>query len=426
DDNVDFENFHYWVSIIVPVLFGFISIVGFVGNLMVIVSVIANRQMRHTTNLLIIHLAIADLLFIVFCVPFTAVSYAIPWPFGRVWCQIYQYMILVTAITSVYTLVLMSLDRFLAVCYPIQSIHIRTQRNTLIAIWLLTGIIMASLLPVVENFSVVNFSSLMCLDTRMRLDLDYAKTFHLCFFILGYAIPLGLVCLLYGLMLRRLVHGGNAKSGRIRKSNNDSKKRVTRLVVVVVSVFALCWLPVHVIFLVQSFSRQQKNDEDEELPIVSIKIAFQCLAYLNSCVNPVLYAFLSEQFRKSFMRFFGNCCPQHEVIRPQQSKKKQSEKQAERTVLQMGDGKKNDAMQMNDLNDLNNANNVSNENNGNKNVMAGSTETLLKDQEKLLEKNEKVEVVGALNSEPALEGAVENNVVAVAVADDENNIEKEI
>lgn len=78
-----------YLSLAVPVLFGVISVVGFVGNLMVIGSVLLNRQMRHTTNLLIIHLALADLLFIVFCVPFTAVSYVITvWPFGDVWCKV--------------------------------------------------------------------------------------------------------------------------------------------------------------------------------------------------------------------------------------------------------------------------------------------------------------------------------------------------
>jgi len=82
----------------------------------VVLVVAANQQMRSTTNNLIINLAVADLLFIVFCVPFTGTDYVLPfWPFGNVWCKIVQYLIVVTAYVSVYTLVLMSLDRFLAV-----------------------------------------------------------------------------------------------------------------------------------------------------------------------------------------------------------------------------------------------------------------------------------------------------------------------
>lgn len=113
--------------------------------------------MRSTTNLLIINLACADILFVFFCVPFTASDYVLPtWPFGSFWCKIVshevmkhpwnfntitpslslppspaqvQYMIVVTCHASVYTLVLMSLDRFLAVVHPIASMSIRTERN---------------------------------------------------------------------------------------------------------------------------------------------------------------------------------------------------------------------------------------------------------------------------------------------------------
>jgi allatostatin receptor len=97
----------------------------FVLTFQVVLVVSANQQMRSTTNLLIINLAVADLLFIVFCVPFTATDYVLPfWPFGEIWCKIVQYLIVVTAYASVYTLVLMSLDRFLAVVHPITSMSV--------------------------------------------------------------------------------------------------------------------------------------------------------------------------------------------------------------------------------------------------------------------------------------------------------------
>lgn len=50
--------------------------------------VAANQQMRSTTNLLIINLAAADIMFVIFCVPFTAADYVLPeWPFGDMWCK---------------------------------------------------------------------------------------------------------------------------------------------------------------------------------------------------------------------------------------------------------------------------------------------------------------------------------------------------
>jgi allatostatin receptor len=136
------------VSFVVPVLFGIIFIVGLFGNALVVIVVASNQQMRNTTNLLIINLAIADLLFIIFCVPFTATDYILSyWPFGVTWCKMVQYLIIVTAYASVNTLVLMSFDRFLAVVYPVASISIRTEQNTLMAIAITWIIILISCLP---------------------------------------------------------------------------------------------------------------------------------------------------------------------------------------------------------------------------------------------------------------------------------------
>lgn len=132
----DFEEVEKIVGIVVPIIFGIIVVVGLFGNALVVIVVLFNPQMRSTTNILIINLAIADLLFIVFCVPFTAWDYAfLFWPFGDIWCRIVQYLIVVCALASIYTLVLMSLDRFLAVVHPITSISIRTPRYAYWAIF---------------------------------------------------------------------------------------------------------------------------------------------------------------------------------------------------------------------------------------------------------------------------------------------------
>lgn len=146
------------VQSLVPVFFGFIGITGLLGNALVVLVVLSNQNMRSTTNLLIINLAMADLLFVVFCVPFTGSDYVLDeWPYGDVWCRIVQYLIVVTAHASIYTLVLMSLDRYLAVVHPIASMVIRTETHTMRAIIVLWVIILTSAIPVLyihgENVS---------------------------------------------------------------------------------------------------------------------------------------------------------------------------------------------------------------------------------------------------------------------------------
>ena len=75
-------------------------------------------------------MAIADLLFVLLCLPPTALSYVGDWPTGDTGCKLNQYLIHVAMYVSIYTLVLLSFDRYLAVVYPVESISWRTGRNT--------------------------------------------------------------------------------------------------------------------------------------------------------------------------------------------------------------------------------------------------------------------------------------------------------
>ncbi|XP_064606598.1 allatostatin-A receptor-like [Liolophura sinensis] len=305
---IDEKNFERLVRIIIPTIFGFITVVGFVGNLLVILVVVSNQQMRSTTNILIVSLAVADFLFIVFCVPFTATSYVMPvWPFGNIWCKFSQYMMYVCAYTSVYTLVLMSLDRYLAVVHAIRSMTLRTEKNTYILVFIVWAIVLVTNIPLLFEFRVrsypyYNQNRSACVNFRHMNDStgQSAKLFHGFFFGFGYLIPLVIVCVLYGFMLKRLLYGvvpgGNQSAESMR-----AKKRVTRMVVIVVAIFAFCWLPIQIIFFVHYYGVHSEN-----ALFVGVQMASNCLAYMNSCMNPILYAFLSENFRKSFRKLL--CC----------------------------------------------------------------------------------------------------------------------
>lgn len=301
------------VSIAVPVIFAIIIVVGLIGNALVVLVVAANQQMRSTTNLLIINLAVADLLFIVFCVPFTGTDYALPfWPFGHLWCKIVQYLIVVTSMASVYTLVLMSLDRFLAVVYPISSMTVRTERNASIAIFFMWLVILVASVPAFLFHGVVSYNHgelehshcvFLEADPQFRPDGYNQASFRIIFFLAAYVVPLLTIVALYLLMLTRLWHGV-APGGRVSADSRRGKKRVTRMVVVVVAIFATCWAPIQIILVLKSVERYDINGWTLVLQIVS-----QVLAYMNSCVNPILYAFLSDNFRKAFRKVV--CGAQH-------------------------------------------------------------------------------------------------------------------
>ncbi|XP_067216592.1 allatostatin-A receptor-like isoform X3 [Linepithema humile] len=266
------------VMVVVPLFFGMIGILGLAGNSLVVVVVAANAGMRSTTNILIINLAVADLLFVIFCIPFTATDFVLPyWPFGNVWCKIVQYLIIVTAYASVYTLVLMSLDRYLAVVHPIASMSWRTEHHAILAICVAWVLILALSTPALVIHGEIHYLFQEIEDVTLTKNLTACR------------------------IIAQLWRGT-----RVSAESRRGRKRVTRLVFVVVGVFAACWCPLQVILVIKSLDIYPLTTAT-----IMVQIASHILAYMNSCVNPFLYAFLSDNFRKAFWKLIY-CRPRAE------------------------------------------------------------------------------------------------------------------
>ena len=108
-----------------------------------------------------------------------------------------------------------------------------------------------------------------------------------CFAVFGLIVPLIIIAILYGLIIRVLRQ--NSKGKQVAKG----KKRVTKMVSAVISSFVICWTPMQ-IYLLYTHHNQVT---------ISFAIISQSLVYISSCVNPILYAFLSEPFRQAFKQF---------------------------------------------------------------------------------------------------------------------------
>ncbi|XP_029312545.1 galanin receptor type 2 [Cottoperca gobio] len=101
-------------SVVISLGFSVIFLVGTVGNSLVLAVLFRNGQMdTKTTNLFILNLGIADLCFIVFCVPFQATIYTLDeWVFGPVVCKVVHFIIFLTMYASIFTLTAVSMDSF--------------------------------------------------------------------------------------------------------------------------------------------------------------------------------------------------------------------------------------------------------------------------------------------------------------------------
>ena len=103
-------------GILVPIIFSMIFVVGVTGNALVIAVLtrVFKRESQglNTTNRFILNLAVADLLFLFFCVPFQAPIYTTDfWPFGAFMCVFCEVCQMISMLASIYTMVALSLDR---------------------------------------------------------------------------------------------------------------------------------------------------------------------------------------------------------------------------------------------------------------------------------------------------------------------------
>jgi len=109
---------------VVPTLFGLISLVGIIGNALVIYVIVTRARMRTNTNLLLLNVAVGDLVFVVVVPPLTAYQFATSnWPFGDVACRLNHYVVNVIAYVTVYTLVLVAVLRYMTIVRDAETVR---------------------------------------------------------------------------------------------------------------------------------------------------------------------------------------------------------------------------------------------------------------------------------------------------------------
>ncbi|XP_042369400.1 kappa-type opioid receptor-like, partial [Plectropomus leopardus] len=117
----------------------------------------------------------------------------------------------------------------------------------------------------------------------------------ICVFVFAFVVPVLIITVCYSLMVLRL-KSVRMLSGSREKDRN--LRRITRLVVVVVAVFVVCWTPIHIFILVKALV-----SIPETTAIMAAYFFCVALGYTNSSLNPVLYAFLDENFKRCFKDF---------------------------------------------------------------------------------------------------------------------------
>ncbi|RZF36362.1 hypothetical protein LSTR_LSTR010403 [Laodelphax striatellus] len=278
-------------------LYAIVCIVGLFGNSLVIYVVLRFSKMQTVTNMYIVNLAVADECFLI-GIPFLIATMSLQlWPFGKIICKFYMTTTSINQFTSSIFLTIMSADRYVAVGHPISAPKMRTpfiSKET--TAWTASALLMIPIFMYASlmNDGQVNMSCNILWPESENLSGQTAFTLYS--FVLGFALPLLLIFCFYVMVIRKLKTVGPKNKSKEKKK---SHRKVTKLVLTVITVYVCCWLPYWITQMSLIFTEPNKC---QSRFVVTVFLLTGILCYSNSAMNPILYAFLSDNFKKSFLK----------------------------------------------------------------------------------------------------------------------------
>ncbi|XP_031156198.2 trace amine-associated receptor 13c-like [Sander lucioperca] len=284
----------HFESMLIYILLSSISLLTVTLNLLVIISISHFRQLQTPTNLLLLSLAVSDF-FVGLLMFFQIILIDGCWFLGDLMCTLYQYLAYIITSASAGTMVLISIDRYVAICYPLHYSTKVTHKRVQVCVCLcwLCSVIFQSL--VLNDILKQPGRSNSCFGECIFFTNFIAGIADVIF---SFIVPITVIVVLYMRVFVVAVSQARAMRSHIAAVTRQRSVKVTakkseikaaRSIGVVIVVFLICLCPFYCVAI---------TGQDNLLNASSAEFVI-CLYYFNSCLNPVIYAFLYPWFRKS-------------------------------------------------------------------------------------------------------------------------------
>nr|XP_056713036.1 C-C chemokine receptor type 4-like [Euleptes europaea] len=287
------NNFGSWF---LPLCYSFVFLLGLAGNILVLLVLLKYKRLKSMTDIYLLNLAISDLFF-VFALPFWSYSVAVEWVFGDGLCKFFSWVYLTGFYSGIFFIMLMSIDRYLAVVHVVFALKARTVSYgtlTSLIVWLVA---MAASVPgLVFSEAIPENNRIICRPSYPKNDMTWKLFTPLEFNILGLLVPFAVMSFCYTHILKALWH-----------CRNENKKKAVKMIFVVMVVFFLFWTPYNIVLFLQCLH--------DVLIIEGCQIstnldyafqASQTLSFFHCCLNPVIYFCMGQKFKKYIRLLFKN------------------------------------------------------------------------------------------------------------------------
>ncbi|XP_041915323.1 5-hydroxytryptamine receptor 4 isoform X2 [Alosa sapidissima] len=341
DDLVDTTNVLNSLERIILTLFlAVIIVMTVLGNLLVMVALCKDRQLRKKkTNYFIVSLAFADLLVALLVMPFAAIELTTgQWRYGETFCLIRTSLDVLLTTASILHLCCIALDRYYAICcQPLVYRNKMTPLRVTLMLggcWVIPSFI--SFLPIMQSWNVIGIEDIIEQRKFSSTNETYCvflvnRPYALICSAVAFYVPLGLMVLAYQrIYVTAMEHarqigtlqragsapeylssagGGGGSSSETHGGSSSSRIKIetkaAKTLAVIMGCFCLCWAPFFVTNVVDPFIQYTVPWQ--------MWTAWLWLGYVNSGLNPFLYAFLNRAFRRAFLMIL--CCGDERYVR---------------------------------------------------------------------------------------------------------------
>ncbi|XP_048367445.1 CX3C chemokine receptor 1 [Sphaerodactylus townsendi] len=305
----DQTGIHLFGKVYVPILYSLVFIIGLFGNLLVVFTIVKGGHRKSITDIFLLNLATSDLLFVI-SLPFWGYYIVRGWTLGNLSCRIVSSFYSIGFFGGMFFITVISIDRYLAIVHATIFMKGRTARHgflTSLVVWVL------AILCAAPHFAYVQKLENTCAPRYPPNLVNTWPVFcNLEINIIGFLLPMVIMSICYLRIIKTLF-----------TCKNHRKRRAMRLILRVVLVFFLFWTPHQVSIFLQTLKFFNIFESCNVLRFLYyIMHATETLAFSHCCLNPIIYAFAGEKFRKylchlvlkslSFVCFCGPCSHYHD------------------------------------------------------------------------------------------------------------------
>ncbi|KAH9515475.1 hypothetical protein Btru_014588 [Bulinus truncatus] len=287
-----------WQTVVI-VLYSVVIIFGFFANLLVVVVILRYKQLHTVTNIFISYLAIADVALCVFNLPIQ-LHYQLSnnWMFGRLLCYVAFPSFGVPLFSSSLSILMIAVDRYILIVYPFKKRMTNGQAVIIVIVIIIVTVALSTPLGVYMEY--VQFYHPFMREQKTYCTESWPsytdkQVYSVSIFLLQFAIPICLTSYFYK-HICQVLH-----NRPIKKYDTRRNQRTNRILIAVVLTFTICWLPWNLFTLTAEFSHLVVRGRYFLLIDLMLKI----FAMSSACINPFLYGWLNDNFKKELGKLFG-------------------------------------------------------------------------------------------------------------------------